>query len=278
MDPGDFAELQRAAQLSSAAYSGCQNQAFDVTITKQLDDSETGTQGFVGYSTSKSRISVVMRGSTSVTDFVNDLDVDPTTPTLSGVSFPSGVQVMKGVYNPWSSVHDTVISAVKDLVQQYPNYTLESTGHSLGGALTYLSYIALAQNFPDKEITSNALAAFPIGNQAFADFGSSIKGTLRRGNNLNDGVPNMYVGWPFDMVHYGTVSAAHPPGIIVETSPLNKRSLPQEIYSSGTAYTTVLCLGERDQACSAGDGEWGPTLPGHIDSFGITMLLAGCGQ
>ncbi|GAD97594.1 cytomegalovirus gH-receptor family protein, putative [Paecilomyces variotii No. 5] len=254
-DPGDFAELQRAAQLSSAAYSGCQNQAFDVTITKQLDDSDTGTQGFVGYSTTKGRISVVMRGSTSLTDFANDLDVDKTTPTLSGVSFPSGVEVMKGVYDPWSSVHDTVISAVKDLVQQYPNYTLESTGHSLGGSLTYLSYIALAQNFPDKAITSNALAAFPIGNQAFADFGSTIKGTLRRGNNLNDGVPNMYVDWPFDMVHYGT-----------------------EIYSSGTADTTYLCLGERDEACSAGDGEWGPTIPGHIDSFGITMLLAGCGH
>jgi len=99
---------------------------------------------------------------------------------------------MKGVYDPWSSVHDTVMSAVKDLVQKYPNYTLESTGHSLGGALTYLSYIALAQNFPDKDITSNALAAFPIGNQALAEFGSSINGTLRRGNNLNDGVPVMY--------------------------------------------------------------------------------------
>ncbi|KAJ9221488.1 hypothetical protein DTO271D3_810 [Paecilomyces variotii] len=254
-DPGVFPELHRAAQLSSAAYSDCQNQAFDVTITKQLDDHETGTQGFIGYSTTKGRISVAMRGSTSVTDFVNDLDVDPVTPTLSGVSFPSGVQVMKGVYDPWSSVHDTVISAVKDLVQKHPNYTLESTGHSLGGALTYLSYIALAQNFPDKDVTSNALAAFPIGNQAFAEFGGSINGTLRRGNNLDDGVPNMYVSWPFDMVHYGT-----------------------EFYSSGNADTTLLCLGERDDACSAGNGEWGPTLPGHIDSFGITMLLAGCGQ
>lgn len=96
---------------------------------------------------------------------------------------------MNGVYKPWSSVHDSVISAVNDLVQKYPNYTLESTGHSLGGSLTYLSYIALAQNFPEKDIISNALAAFPIGNQAFADFGSSQNGTLRRGNNKNDGVP-----------------------------------------------------------------------------------------
>lgn len=96
---------------------------------------------------------------------------------------------MHGLYLPWSSVHDEVIAEVQRLVAQYPDYTLESTGHSLGGSLTYMSYIALAQNFPGKEITSNAMAAFPIGNQAFADFGTAQNGTLNRGNNVNDGVP-----------------------------------------------------------------------------------------
>lgn len=96
---------------------------------------------------------------------------------------------MAGVYNPWASVHTSVISAVSSLVDKYPSYTLESTGHSLGGSLTYLSYIALAQNFPGKSITSNALAAFPIGNAAFANFGQSQAGLLDRGNNAGDGVP-----------------------------------------------------------------------------------------
>jgi putative lipase involved disintegration of autophagic bodies len=96
---------------------------------------------------------------------------------------------MKGVYQPWAAVHDEVIAEVQSLIAQYPGYTLESTGHSLGGALTYMSYIALAQNFPTKPIRSNALAAFPIGNQAFADFGTAQNGTLIRGNNANDGVP-----------------------------------------------------------------------------------------
>lgn len=96
---------------------------------------------------------------------------------------------MKGVNDPWASVHDSVISEVKSLLAKYPDYTLESTGHSLGGALTYVSYVALAQNFPGVPITSNALAAFPIGNTAWAKFGSSQNGTLNRGNNANDGVP-----------------------------------------------------------------------------------------
>lgn len=72
---------------------------------------------------------------------------------------------------------------------KYPDYTLETTGHSLGGSLSYISYVALAQNFPDKEITSNALAAFPIGNEAWANFAGSLNGTMNRGNNAGDGVP-----------------------------------------------------------------------------------------
>jgi hypothetical protein len=125
----------------------------------------------------------------TVTDILNDIDTTMTTPSLSGVDFPAGVQIMKGLTSTWGAVHDDVIAEVASLIEQYPSYTLESTGHSLGGALTYMSYIALAQNFPGKNITSNALAAFPIGNAAFAAFGTAQDGLLRRGNNAGDGVP-----------------------------------------------------------------------------------------
>ena len=202
----EFDELRRAAQLSSGAYSACQGRAFDVTITRQLNNFGTdtqvcpqlvryhyerliSTQGYIGYSTSRRRITVVFRGSTTVQDILNDVNIDLVTPRLSGVNFPTGTRVIEGVFDPYSSVHDTVIREVRSLIQRFPDYTLESTGHSLGGSLTYLSYIALAQNFPDKSITSNALAAFPIGNDVFARFGQSQDGLLRRGNNVADGVP-----------------------------------------------------------------------------------------
>ncbi|PWY64262.1 lipase [Aspergillus heteromorphus CBS 117.55] len=251
-DSGAYDEFHRTAQLSSAAYTGCIGTAFDVTITKQINELSTDTQGFIGYSTSKQRITVAMRGSTSATDIANDVDTTLVTPSLSGVNFPSGAQIMHGIYSPWSSVHDDVISEVKSLVEKYPDYTLESTGHSLGGSLTYISYVALAQNFPGKQIISNAHAAYPIGNEAFANFGAQQNGTLNRANNADDGVPNMYVMWPWDFVHYGT-----------------------EYYSSGTAATTVKCSGERDTSCSAGNGQVGVTA-GHFSNFGIQMGLAGC--
>jgi hypothetical protein len=202
----DFNELQRAADLSSAAYSDCQGSAFGVAITLEVSDAETDTkvreiragrcswdaltvQGFVGHDDTLGRISVVMRGTTTLENLLNDLDITPVTPSLSGVDFPAGAEVMQGLQSTWGSVHDEVIAEVGRLIGLYPNYTLESVGHSLGGALTYMSYIALAQNFPDKSITSNAMAAYPIGNQVFADFGQSQNGCLRRGNEYDDGVP-----------------------------------------------------------------------------------------
>lgn len=50
--PGDFAELQRAAKLSSAAYAACQGTAFDVTITKQINNAITDTQVSIIYTQS----------------------------------------------------------------------------------------------------------------------------------------------------------------------------------------------------------------------------------
>ncbi|KAI9934285.1 hypothetical protein ASPWEDRAFT_107307 [Aspergillus wentii DTO 134E9] len=253
-DPSAFSDLERAAKLSSAAYTGCSNTAFDVTVTKQINDAVTDTQGFVGYSESRKVITVAMRGSTTATDIANDVDTSLVTPNLSGVDWPSGAKIMNGISRPWSAVHDEIIDEVKSLVQKYPSYSLESTGHSLGGALTYISYVALAQNFPNKNITSNAMAAFPIGNSEFADFGNKQHGTLNRGNNNGDGVPNMYVMWPWSFEHYGT-----------------------EYYSSGNEGSTVKCDGERDKSCSAGNGQIGVTA-GHFQSFGVTLGAAGCGS
>ncbi|KAH8701646.1 Alpha/Beta hydrolase protein [Talaromyces proteolyticus] len=208
----------------------CTGSAFDITITKEINELVTDTQ--------KKRISVVVRGSTSPTDFSNDLDTALVVPKLSGVDFPSGVMIMAGINIPWSAVHDEIITEVKKLVEIYPDYTQESTGHSLGGALTYMPYISLSQNFPNKSITSNALAAFPIGNQAFANFGSSQHGTLNWGNNALDSVP------PFNFAYYGN-----------------------EYYSYGTPLSTL--------QCNAGNGMYGVT-PEHVSSFDVLEMMAGC--
>ncbi|KAL9618022.1 MAG: hypothetical protein Q9160_007211 [Pyrenula sp. 1 TL-2023] len=264
----DYDELSRAAGLSSGAYSACSGRAFDVTITRQINNLATDTQGYIGYSTSRQRITVVLRGSTTVTDILNDINTVPVfNPRLSGVNFPSGTSIIAGVFNPWASVHDTVIAEVRQLIAQYPSYTLESTGHSLGGSLTYLSYIALAQNFPGKSLTSNALAAFPIGNAVFANFGQSQRGLLRRGNNALDGVPNMYA----TLNHYGTVSFLY-----LNFKRKDLLTENQEFYNNGIVATSLRCTGQKDLRCSAGNGLMGVTV-GHFSSFGgVNLGLEGC--
>ncbi|KAH8691689.1 hypothetical protein BGW36DRAFT_400911 [Talaromyces proteolyticus] len=201
-DPGVFAEMQRAAKLSSAAYTGYTGTAFDATITTQLNDKATDTQGFIGYLTTEGQISVLMRGS-------------PTTAgssiychgTRSGVTFPSGVQVMEDVFSPWSSIHKKVIQ----------------------------------DNFPDNNVTSNALAAFPIGNCDFAAIGTDHPGLLRRVNNEDDGGR-----WDFSSSFHELLIAL------------------QETYSYGTEETCLLC-----------NGSMGVT-EGHFSSFGVELGYAGC--
>ncbi|KAJ5211220.1 Lipase class 3 [Penicillium cf. griseofulvum] len=253
LDPGAFDDLQRAAKLSSAAYSGCIGKAFDISITKTIRDVLTDTNGFVGVSNERKTIAVIMRGSTTIADILNDIDTSLVTPKLSGVNFPADVKIMRGLNRPWSAVHDSIIAEVKSLIAKYPDYTLEAAGHSLGGALTYMSHVALSQNFPGKALRSNALAAFPIGNEAWANWAGSLPGTLIRGNNVADGVPNMYVSGLFNFKHYGT-----------------------EYYSEGLRLTCRKCEGQRDNTCSAGNLMWSVT-PGHFQSFGVIMMGAGCG-
>lgn len=191
-----------------------------------------------------------MRGTTTPKDALTDLDIaSEAPPALSGVNFPADVQLMRGVANAWASVHDGIMDTVRTLVQQHPNYTLEATGHSLGGALTYLSHVALSQNFPNATVVSNAVAAFPMGNSAWADWASTM-GKLRRADNLGDGVPNM---WANLFEHYGT-----------------------EFYGPGIANLTYVCNGERDTSCSAGDG-WFTVNLQHTQNSGVPLALAGCG-
>ncbi|KGO70587.1 Lipase, class 3 [Penicillium italicum] len=270
-----FPDLHRAAKLSSAAYTGCIGKAFDVTITKRIYDLLTDTNGFVGYSTEKKKISVIMRGSTTIADFINDIDISLINPKLSGVTFPADVKIMRGIHRPWSAVHDTIIAEVKSLVEKYPGYSLEAVGHSLGGALTYIAHVALAQNFPGKELTSNALNTFPIGNEAWATFATSQPGTLNRGNNYLDGVPNMYSSSLVNFKHYGTVSYPNE-ALSYKFSIAYALDHSQEYYSSGTGASTVKCEGQRDKSCSAGNGMYSVTV-GHLASFGVVMLTAGCG-
>lgn len=153
----------------------------------------TWIQGFIGVSDQRKRIEIVFRGSNEAKDYRNDLDIRKIAITgLSGTTWPTGVEVMHGIHNPWSAVHNDVIAQVKTLTAKHPTYAIGITGHSLGGSLTYLGFPVLAQIFPDKEIVAAPLNAFPIGNEAFAEMSTKLisrNRIVRRGTERGDGTP-----------------------------------------------------------------------------------------
>lgn len=81
---------------------------------------------------SQSSIYVIFRGSTSIQDWVNNLDAVLTT-------YPrcSGCEVHKGFYTAQQGVISTITGYVQSLKAKYPSYTVVVTGHSLG--TSYLS-------------------------------------------------------------------------------------------------------------------------------------------
>jgi len=50
----------------------------------------------------------------------------------------------------WDSVTLQVLSIVRQQVASYPDYSIVTTGHSLGGSLALLAAITLRQTFPDR--------------------------------------------------------------------------------------------------------------------------------
>ena len=50
----------------------------------------------------------------------------------------------------WDSVALEVIAIIKQQLSSHPDYSIVTTGHSLGGSLALLAAISLRQNFPDR--------------------------------------------------------------------------------------------------------------------------------
>jgi len=94
--------------------------------------------GFVGYLPSDKSIYVVFRGSSSIRNWITNLDAYKTPYT----SYPAcNCEVHKGFYNAEQIVIGGIISEVKRLksISTLSSYSVKTTGHSLGAALAQLT-------------------------------------------------------------------------------------------------------------------------------------------
>jgi predicted lipase len=194
-------EANKHLWLSAAAYCGASKMkshtfkgptsGFVVTYT--FDDLKD-TQGYVGYLPSDSSIYVVFRGSSSIQNWITNLQVTKT--AYKGSCCGQSCQIHKGFSEAAASSFNGILNAVKSLRSKYPSYAVKCTGHSLGAALSQIT----AMTLKDNGITPAVLYNFGqprIGDASYSSCSSSYVPT-ERVVHLKDTVPHIpYESWGY---------------------------------------------------------------------------------
>ena len=130
-----------------------------------ISDPKTDIQVGITISETNKRISVVFRGSESKSDWYYDLMILKTK-ILEDVY--RNCSVHSGFYKQLheTDVYEQILGTLKKLLEEYPDYVIYVTGHSLGAALSTLFGFELSHEI-DKQITVVSFASPRVGNNVF---------------------------------------------------------------------------------------------------------------
>lgn len=147
----DSSQLNTGVWLSGAAYCGKDKYqtmilggpASGFTYKETLYDVKTDLQGYIGILPTTKSIYVVLRGSSSVINWLDDFEVK----LVPYDTFPEcNCKVHYGFYNSAQGVTKKMIESVKSLRTKYPGYSVVVTGHSYGAACGQLLAMELVKN------------------------------------------------------------------------------------------------------------------------------------
>ncbi|KAF9529909.1 alpha/beta-hydrolase [Crepidotus variabilis] len=179
------------------------------TLVSQISGLATDTQGFIARDDTRKEIVVALRGSSSITDFITDATIALTSYSSPGASAPAGTLVHTGFQTAWNSVASSVISSIKSQLAAHPDYSIVTSGHSLGGALSSLAAASLKANFPNNAVRMYTYGQPRTGNPTYAKWINSQFGeNAFRGVHTTDGVPTIiptYYGYQHHGVEYWDV-------------------------------------------------------------------------
>eukprot|EP00286_Rhodomonas_abbreviata_P011707 CAMPEP_0181319042 /NCGR_PEP_ID=MMETSP1101-20121128/17346_1 /TAXON_ID=46948 /ORGANISM="Rhodomonas abbreviata, Strain Caron Lab Isolate" /LENGTH=321 /DNA_ID=CAMNT_0023426587 /DNA_START=94 /DNA_END=1059 /DNA_ORIENTATION=- len=216
----DQATANTSVWLSSGAYCPTElylNRTYygfsaGFVATNLISDDESDTHGYIGYHKKQKTIYVVLRGSTSLQNWIDDLDtfLVPYTPT--GADLLEGEKcedclVHEGFHYAWSRVAEAAVADVANLRAKYPNYGVVVTGHSLGSLaaldLQRAADLGRANSFKrdshhkdSKDKTNNQVRLFTFGaprfgNPALASFASAALQDTHRITHYRDMAPHV---------------------------------------------------------------------------------------
>lgn len=147
----DQVQLNTCVWLSGAAYCGKDNYssmilkgpAASFVYKDTLYDVKTDLQGYIGVLPTTKSIYVVLRGSSSAINWLDNFEVK----LVPYTSFPEcNCNVHYGFYNSALGVSTKALSVVKSLQKLYIGYSVVVTGHSYGASCGQLIAMELIKN------------------------------------------------------------------------------------------------------------------------------------
>lgn len=208
------------------------------------------------------RIIIAFRGTYSLTNTIIDLsavpqtyvpyptdgdDGDDDTNNKKSVTEPKKCQnctVHAGFWTSWKTSRDTVLSAVMQAREKYPDYEVTLIGHSLGGAVAALASLEMYSRGLDPHVTT--FGEPKVGNDKMAEFINEMfdlskeregdddtQMRYRRVTHVNDPVPLLpLTEWGY-VPHAGEIH-------------ISKLDLPP------SREDVEHCMGNADKRCIAG--------------------------
>jgi hypothetical protein len=190
----DSTQLNTCVWLSGAAYCGKDNYssmilkgpASSFVYKDTLYDIKTDLQGYIGVLPTTKSIYVVLRGTSSLINWLDDFEVK----LVPYTSFPEcNCNVHYGFYNSALSVSTKAVSVVKNLIKQYSGYSVVVTGHSYGASCGQLIAMELERNGIKVKIYDYGQPR--VGDKNYATFVNTKIEEYWRATHNKDTVPHV---------------------------------------------------------------------------------------
>jgi hypothetical protein len=190
----DSAQLNTGVWLSGAAYCGKDKYktmilggpASGFTYKETLYDVKTDLQGYIGILPTTKSIYVVIRGSSSTMNWLDDFEVK----LVPYNSFPEcNCKVHYGFYNSALSVTDKMLTTVKTLQTQYPGYSVVVTGHSYGASCGQLLAMELVKKGINVKLYDYGQPR--VGDATYSSFVNTKIAEYYRATHNKDIVPHV---------------------------------------------------------------------------------------
>ena len=189
MDQANICEyLSGAAYCGKDAYNRMKlvGPVSEFVYQDTLYDVKTDLQGYIGYISSKKKIYVALRGSSSVLNWLDDFEVR----LVDYTTWPNcGCGVHRGFYRSAQGVTNKTIETINILKKRFPTYSVIMTGHSYGASTVQLLAMELEKKGIKVEIYNYGQPR--VGDAKYADFVNTVIEDYWRFTHNRDIVPHV---------------------------------------------------------------------------------------